>query len=371
MELEKYIQKKYYSVEQIVINNIKNNEEYVLFGAGSGGIKVYEFIEKHIPNGTDRIKCFIDNNPLKRNTYINGKIVLCPNDFFTSYNGELIIISCGEGDEIKKQLSQYSIPDSRIYIPDVAAIKENDAEYIWGNMCLLNMVYNELCDEKSRKVFCNILNYKITHEMQLIEEIADDSEEQYFDKDLIKYSAEDIFLDCGGYTGDTVLCYLKHNMGKYKKIICLEPDEDNYNIIRDNILGNGLCNIELYNIAAYNCNQMLKFDKIGSGSGKIIDKIGEKNTEIVMVEADRIDNIINGAKVDFIKMDIEGAEYKALIGAVNTIQEYRPTLMISVYHKQDDFITIPLLIKSLNPNYKLYMRHYRKMSVQETVLYAI
>lgn len=75
--------------------------------------------------------------------------------------------------------------------------------------------------------------------------------------------------------------------------------------------------------------------------------------------------------MDFIKMDIEGAEYQALVGARHTIEIYKPTLMISVYHRKDDFIRIPLLIKSLNPNYKIYFRHYRKMSEQETICYAI
>lgn len=70
-------------------------------------------------------------------------------------------------------------------------------------------------------------------------------------------------------------------------------------------------------------------------------------------------------------MDIEGAEYQALMGAADVIQRDMPTLMISVYHKQDDLIKIPLLIKSLNYRYKLYLRHYRSMSIQETVLYAV
>ena len=89
------------------------------------------------------------------------------------------------------------------------------------------------------------------------------------------------------------------------------------------------------------------------------------------IKATTIDDIIRGDKLDFIKMDIEGAEYKALIGGRNTIEEQQPVMMISVYHKQDDFIRIPLLIKSLCPSYHLYFRHYRKMSVHETVCYAI
>ena len=75
--------------------------------------------------------------------------------------------------------------------------------------------------------------------------------------------------------------------------------------------------------------------------------------------------------VTFLKMDIEGAEVPALLGSYHTIVRERPTLMICVYHRQGDFIRIPLLIKSFCPEYRLYFRHYRKYSIQETVCYAI
>lgn len=70
-------------------------------------------------------------------------------------------------------------------------------------------------------------------------------------------------------------------------------------------------------------------------------------------------------------MDIEGAEYKALLGAVDTIQKWHPILMVSVYHKYDDLVKIPALIHSMNEDYEFYLRHYRSKSIQETVLYAV
>lgn len=53
-------------------------------------------------------------------------------------------------------------------------------------------------------------------------------------------------------------------------------------------------------------------------------------------------------------MDIDGAEYDALEGAKKTIIEYQPTLAVCVYHKRDDLINIPLLIKEYVPEYKLF-----------------
>jgi FkbM family methyltransferase len=74
-------------------------------------------------------------------------------------------------------------------------------------------------------------------------------------------------------------------------------------------------------------------------------------------------------RVDFIKMDIEGAEIDAIHGAENLIREDRPTLAISSYHKPDDLWRIPLLIRSFLPDSKIYFGHHSPTS-WESVTYA-
>lgn len=360
-------------IRDIVIQQIKEllqnspDRNCVLFGAGLGGVKVYSFINDNIEDGEKSIKYFVDNNPLKQNTFMCGKRVISPEMFVAQYGGEAIIITCGEGDDIFEQLESYSIPVENVYVPDIAVIKEDDPDFIWGNIDYFNFLYDELDDEKSKNVLAGILNYRLCHKMQYVSKIADTPQEQYFDRELICYKTDDVFLDCGGYTGDTIQEYVQHNKGAYNKIICLEADKDNCEIIRKM---SESYHVDIYNVAAYNKKVELSFDKIGSGSGMILEN-GTPKAQIIVVEGNTIDAILQQQKVTYIKMDIEGAEFKALLGAADTIQEYKPTLMISVYHKQDDLIKIPLLIKSLNPDYRLYLRHYRKMSVQETVLYAV
>ncbi len=79
--------------------------------------------------------------------------------------------------------------------------------------------------------------------------------------------------------------------------------------------------------------------------------------------------LLRGGGVTFIKMDIEGAEYQSLLGALKTIKKYRPKLAICLYHKPEDIIEIPHIILSINPDYKLAIRHYTTCN-WETVLYA-
>jgi len=75
-------------------------------------------------------------------------------------------------------------------------------------------------------------------------------------------------------------------------------------------------------------------------------------------------------KVTFIKMDVEGAELESLMGAHDTILRDRPKLAVCIYHKYEDMVRIPLYIKSLAPDYRLYVRHYSN-NASETVLYAV
>lgn len=352
-----------------IIDTLSSADRIVLFGAGSGGSKVYDFLAENVENGIGRILCFADNNPMKWGTKMRGIDVLKPSNAFAIYQDALIVISCGEGDEIIKQLNdRFGISEDRIYIPDIGVLGKNDKEYITGHIELLSLVYDRLCDEKSKAVFKSILEYKLTHDMSLISDIADDFRNQYFDDELIHFGNNDVFLDCGGYIGDTIESYISHNKGVYKKIITFEPDGDNADVIRKNYENQ---NVSVQEIACWSKKQELYFDKIGSGSGKIKYASSANVSDKIVVKADSIDDICDDENVTFIKMDIEGAEYNALVGAMDTIHRCKPTLKISAYHKQDDFLTLPFLIMSLNPDYKLYMRHYRKLSVQETVLYAL
>ena len=92
-------------------------------------------------------------------------------------------------------------------------------------------------------------------------------------------------------------------------------------------------------------------------------------SSVYSIEGVRADDIIS-TPVDMIKLDIEGAEANALLGMQNLIRKYKPVLAVCIYHKQDDFITLPKLVLNLVPEYKIYFRQYL-LTPFSTVMYAL
>jgi len=74
--------------------------------------------------------------------------------------------------------------------------------------------------------------------------------------------------------------------------------------------------------------------------------------------------------IDLIKLDLEGADRNALVGAVNTLTKYRPQLALSIYHYVPDFWDIPDFVMRILPDYNLYIDFY-SYERWETILYAI
>ncbi len=179
---------------------------------------------------------------------------------------------------------------------------------------------------------------------------------QYFD--MFAPKDYEVFVDAGAYNGDSINVFLEWVRDKEYKVYAIEPLEDMCEVIKDKHIPN----VEIVNCAAWNKNEKLCFDLDARGS-----TIREKG---LYLGVGMIDEIVKNDKVSFIKMDIEGAELKALEGAKETILKYKPRLAICIYHKYEDIYKIGDYILSLNPNYKLYIRHYTTC-MWETVLYAV
>ncbi len=184
--------------------------------------------------------------------------------------------------------------------------------------------------------------------------------EEYFDTEIIKLRNDEVFADCGGYTGDTVLRFAECAGNKYKKIYYIEPNNVIYQKGKENI--NGLQGVVSIQAGVGEEEGIMKFS--GAEDYGHIDDSGTESIKIVA-----LDEVID-ERPTFIKMDIEGAELSALKGAAQIIKTNSPKLAICVYHKPEDLFEIMELIDSWGLHYKYYLRHYTR-EIRGTILYCI
>jgi FkbM family methyltransferase len=132
----------------------------------------------------------------------------------------------------------------------------------------------------------------------------------------------------------------------------------------------GIC--ELFPYGTADTDKKVYFASEGFETSRIISKeeAEKRNFEgVTQIETKALDDVLCGKRVTFIKMDIEGAEYDALMGARKLIMENRPRMAISVYHKYEDFVTLADLVLKMNPDYRISYRHYGFDDL-ETVMYV-
>lgn len=230
----------------------------------------------------------------------------------------------------------------------------------------IHKVYDALSDDLSKKVLHSVLIHRMEHRLELIDDIYDQN--QYFGNDVIPAAGQN-FVDCGAFTGDTLKRYLQHPPKEYQ-YYAFEADAENYEAIVTYCRQNSLQYVKTYHMACYDEAKPLTFLHDNSEI-KVSGKITDSDTpDTFQVQGVRLDDVLRGNRIDMITMDIEGAEIRALRGASMCIRAYRPKLAISSYHSLSHLWEIPLLVKELNPDYKLYFRHHQ-WNMHDTVCYAI
>lgn len=189
--------------------------------------------------------------------------------------------------------------------------------------------------------------------------------EQYFDfiaaQDLPH--EKEIFVDGGGFDGATTKEFAKWCGEKENYSYIFEPSEKNIAKCHSNLDAEGI-KYEIIDRGLWGTEACLHFHDAGDIASKI-DPDGECEVKVTS-----IDKALAGKEVTFVKIDIEGAEKEALMGAKETIRKYKPMLAISIYHKPEDMWELPQLIMEYCPEYRFYLRHY-SLGFSETVLYAV
>jgi len=163
----------------------------------------------------------------------------------------------------------------------------------------------------------------------------------------------DVVVDVGAHIGTFDDDALRRGASK---CILVEPDPVNVECIRRNFpqeIAAG--KIVIVPEGSWSSRSTLEFTLglANSGTGSfVLHETGAKSISVPVRPLDEILSNLGISRVDYIKMDIEGAEREALKGAAGTLRRSKPVLMIDSYHRSDDDVVLPRLIHEENPAYR-------------------
>lgn len=351
-----------------LIEKLSQTPNILLYGAGIYGIEVLNFIRKNLCNGTDAVSAFIDDTPNKIGTTVNDIQVMRPDIGLAAFPDSLILLCCDERGHstMTDKLLSMGIPKEQILVPEIAFLDfDEDPHFIRTFENEIRCIGEMVSDGLSKKVLHNVMKYRMTHDSRLLDAISENDCCRYFDKDLLNGAGKGSYLDCGSYRGDSLEGYLQYCGTEIGNIICCEPDIENYKHLCNFVDTLGIGDIRLVNKGVWHTAGVFPFAATGDKSGSIMD------TGTQSIEVDTVDHLIGDGALDFLKIEVNGAEYEVLLGACQVIRRETPVIAVSVYHNREDILRIPLLLKALFPQYRLYLRYYGAKTLTDIVCYAI
>lgn len=349
-------------IEKIKEENVwdflkKDGKPVMIYGMGNGAEKIISTLNTYQITVSE---IFASDEFVRGHLFLGYKVLkyseVC--EKYDDFNVVLAFATHLENviENIKKINSEH-----KVFAPDVPVAGGGlfTREYVKEHNDDFDFVYEHLADEKSKKDYIDILNFKVSGKVDYLLNSFCDKESIY--RNILKLNDSESIVDLGAYDGDTIREFTAYTKGKYNKIIALEPDEKSYKKLIKNTAE--MKNLETYNIGAWNEKDTLIFAKEQSRNSHI-------SASGVPVKVTDIDSLID-YPVTMIKMDIEGSEMKALDGAKRIIKTYLPKLYVCAYHRNEDLFALGKKILSLNDKYMLYFRHSVYIPAWESNFYAV
>lgn len=214
--------------------------------------------------------------------------------------------------------------------------------------------YEHLGDYRSKATLNSIISFWFTFDYENLSKIDETVYSDYYDFDILRFHPDAVIADLGAFVGDSALDYARIYK-KFNKIYAYEITPDTYTALVQNVS-------EYPNIIP-----------VYKGVSNVSGKMYVKNTQFsaanslceqgdIEVEVVTLDDDIQ-EPIHMIKMDIEGAEKDALLGAKHHIKEDKPQLLISAYHIVEDLLDIPCIINDIRDDYTYYLRYNGKNNI--------
>ena len=347
-----------------VWHRLKNtNKPILIYGMGNGADKIISVFERY---GIEYEDVFASDGFVRGHSY-RGKTVLSYSQACEKYgDGFDVVVSFGTRlTDVMERI--YALEKKHeVFAPDVPVASDEIfcEEYFDAHAKELEYANSLFADEKSSLIFEDIIRYKLTGKLCYLK--STEVPEKEADK-IINSEKYKVYADIGAYNGDTVRKYLDL-CPNLKEIYAMEPDKRNFRKLFEYSEQESRAKINALNFAAGASDSIAEFSSSGNRNSSKSSS-GSFEHKTVTVEQRRPDSVIPYA--DFIKYDVEGAEYEALCGSERLIKECKPDLLVSMYHKSSDTYSLPILVHKLMPEASLYLRRLPYIPAWDLNLYAI
>ncbi len=332
----------------------------IVYGMGNGADKLFDRLAEYGKTPSD---IFASDGFVRGHTF-RGIRVKTLAEIKGKYTDFVVLLSFASNrTEVLDMLARLN-DEVEMYIPDmpVAGVEEYfDKDFYNKNYEEILLAYNSLYDDDSKRVYAAIINYKLTGKMSYLLSAYSEKSEMY---SLFPTESIQRILDVGAYNGDTIREAIKF-FPNLKSATAIEPDPKTYKRLLKYVNGEDRINITPINVGAWCENREGTFQSSGNRNSSLNSTSSHEymGEEVRLVTIDS-----QGLSPDYIKYDVEGAEYEALVGSKNTIETHHPALLVSAYHRSRDIFSLINYLHAAHPIYKIRLVRLNCVPAWETNL---
>lgn len=351
----------------------------ILCGAGGLGRRALAGMRAY---GTEPI-AFVDNSASRQGTMVDGIPILAPVDAARAYGRTAVFVVTiwGAGSPHRFSHSQEQLHalgcDCVLPFPllfwkyprtTLPYYLQDEPHHVVEQAAAVRAGFDLWEDAASRGEYLSQVRFRLLSDFDGLAHPVGHA--QYFPADLYAWRDDESIIDGGAFDGDTIRSLIAEHGGRFQSVLACEPDPNNYVKLEAMIADLPpvlRAKISCRQIALASSRGVLHLDATGTAASATQPVSGP---ETITVMAESLDTLVNDMRPTMLKLDIEGAEHDALLGARRIIAESAPVLAICVYHRQDHLWTIPLLLRAYRDDYALFLRPHNEEGF-DLICYAV
>lgn len=371
--------------------NIKKYSHIIVYGAGNKAKLTIPLLESK-----GIVPCAVcdGNSALWGNTFL-GKYPIYSYEQATSEFSNYCILICATvhvATEIIEELGKKGEKNPVFHCCNLFKVDScflSTQDYL-SNFDRYSAVYDLLQDDLSKQIYIEFLNSKMTGSMFSLQKLTDG--DTFFDQELLgSCSSDDVYVDAGAYTGDTLCRFIAYSGLRYKKAILFEADEANFCALKNFVDYGVVPHTQLINCALWSEKTEKNFytlkdnHNLHFGSPNLFNDFNEiadntslfasekQNTSAISqkVETVTLDSVLQSESPTIMKINALAADLPILEGSIQTLKRCLPNIILEYGVRPEYILAEVELLHGLNLGYRFYLRQKSIFGDNKTVLYAL